>query len=92
MDPDDPNGQDDILIHGAEIHIPVDKPVKFLLRSKDVLHDFAVAQFRVKMDLVPGMNTFLWLTPTKTGRFEILCEELCGIGHHMMVGKIYVVE
>ncbi len=90
MDPDDPNGRDDILIHSAEVHVPVDKPVKFLLRSKDVLHDFAVAQFRVKMDLVPGMNTYLWLTPTKTGRFEILCEELCGIGHHTMRGAVIV--
>ena len=90
MDPEDPNGQDDVLIYNAEIHIPVDKPVKFLLRSKDVLHDFAVGQFRVKMDLVPGMNTFLWLTPTKTGRFEILCEELCGIAHHTMRGAVIV--
>ena len=90
MDPDDPNGQDDLLIHNPEIHIPVDKPVKFLLRSKDVLHDFAVAQFRVKMDLVPGMQTFLWLTPTREGRFEILCEELCGIGHHTMRGAVIV--
>ncbi len=90
MDPDDPNGQDDVLIHSAEIHVPIDKPVKFLLRSKDVLHDFAVAQFRVKMDLVPGMNTFLWLTPTVEGRFEILCEELCGVGHHTMRGAVIV--
>ena len=90
MDPDDPNGQDDVLIHSAEIHVPVDKPVKFLLRSKDVLHDFAVAQFRVKMDLVPGMNTFLWLTPTVEGRFEILCEELCCVGHHTMRGAVIV--
>ena len=90
MDPDDPNGQDDVLVHNAEIHIPIDKPVKFLLRSKDVLHDFAVAQFRVKMDLVPGMETFLWLTPTREGRFEILCEELCGVGHHTMRGAVIV--
>lgn len=90
MDPDDPNGRDDVLVYNAEIHVPVDKPVKFLLRSKDVLHDFAVAQFRVKMDLVPGMNTFLWLTPTKEGRFEILCEELCGVGHHTMRGAVIV--
>ena len=60
---------------------PSIKPVKFLLRSKDVLHNFTVAQFRVKMDLVPGMNTFMWLTPTRVGRFELLCEELCGVGH-----------
>lgn len=90
MDPDDPNGQDDVLVMHAEAHIPVDRSVKFLLRSKDVLHDFAVAQFRVKMDLVPGMNTFLWLTPTEKGRYEILCEELCGIAHHTMRGAVVV--
>ncbi len=92
MDPDDPNGQDDILVYNPEAHLPIDQPVKFLLRSKDVLHDFAVAQFRVKMDLVPGMQTFLWLTPTKIGRFEILCEELCGIAHHTMRGAVIVEE
>ncbi len=92
LDPEDPHGQDDVLVYNGEIHIPLNKPVKFLLRSKDVLHDFAVAQFRVKMDLVPGMNTFLWLTPTKIGRFEILCEELCGIAHYTMRGAVIVEE
>ena len=90
MDPDDPNGRDDILVWSPEAHIPVNQPVKFSLRSKDVLHDFAVAQFRVKMDLVPGINTFLWLTPTENGRYELLCEELCGIAHHTMRGAIIV--
>ena len=90
MDPDDPNGKDDVLVWSPEAHIPVNQPVKFSLRSKDVLHDFAVAQFRVKMDLVPGINTFLWLTPTENGRFEILCEELCGIAHHTMRGAVIV--
>ena len=92
MDADDPAGQDDILIHDGEMHIPVGVPVKFNLRSKDVLHDFAIAEFRVKMDLVPGMVTYLWLTPTVTGRFEVLCEELCGIGHHTMRGAVVVDE
>ena len=50
-----------------ELHLPVDQPVKVLLRSKDVLHNFTVTQFRVKMDLVPGMITYLWLTPTVPG-------------------------
>ena len=90
MDPDDPNGQDDILVYSAEAHLPVDKPVKLLLRSKDVLHNFTVAQFRVKMDLVPGISTYLWLTPTQKGRFEVLCEELCGIAHHTMRGAVIV--
>ena len=92
IDPEDPNGQDDVVVYNPEAHVPLDQPVKFLLRSKDVLHNFTVAQFRVKMDLVPGMNTFLWLTPTKTGRYELLCEELCGIGHYAMRGAIVVDE
>ncbi len=92
LDPDDPQGQDDVLVSAAEVHLPVDQPVRFWLRSKDVLHNFTVAQFRVKMDLVPGMVTHMWLTPTRTGRFELLCEELCGIAHHTMRGAVVVEE
>ncbi|MBT5219320.1 MAG: cytochrome c oxidase subunit II, partial [Woeseia sp.] len=55
MDPSDPLGSDDVLVYNPEVHLPINVPVKVNLRSKDVLHDFAVAQFRVKMDLVPGM-------------------------------------
>lgn len=90
MDPKDETGQDDVLVFGNELHLPLDKPVKLLLRSKDVLHNFAVPQFRVKMDLVPGMVTYLWLTPTRTGTFEILCQELCGIAHFVMRGRVVV--
>ena len=92
MDPDDPNGQDDVLVMNPQAHLPLNKPVKLKLRSKDVLHNFTVAQFRVKMDLVPGMETFLWLTPTETGRFELLCEELCGVAHYAMRGAVMVDE
>ncbi len=92
MDPNDPNGQDDVLVMHPEARLPVDKPVKMVLRSKDVLHNFTVAQFRVKMDLVPGMQTFMWFTPTATGRFEVLCEELCGIAHFAMRGAVIVEE
>ena len=92
MDPADPLGQDDILIYNPEVHLPVNVPVKVNLRSKDVLHDFAVAQFRVKMDLVPGMETYLWFEPTVTGTYEVLCEELCGIAHHTMRGAVVVDE
>ncbi len=87
---DDASGQDDVLIASNEVHLPIDKPVKVLLRSKDVLHNFAVPQFRVKMDLVPGMVPYIWFTPTRTGKFEILCEELCGIGHFAMRGSVVV--
>lgn len=90
MDANDPRGQDDVLVPGPELHLPIDKPVKVLLRSKDVLHNFTVTQFRVKMDMVPGMITYLWLTPTKTGEYEILCEEMCGLGHFAMRGRVVV--
>ena len=90
MSPNDPTGNDDILVTSNELHLPIDRPVKLLLRSKDVLHDFAVPQFRVKMDLVPGMVTYVWLTPTRTGKFDILCMELCGIAHYAMRGYVVV--
>ncbi len=92
INPEDPNGQDDILVKDPEMYLPIGKPVKALLRSKDVLHNYTVPQFRVKMDMVPGMVTYLWFTPEKLGRYDILCEELCGIGHHVMRGRIVVAE
>jgi len=90
--PDDPNGHDDVLVDEAIVHIPLGEPVRFWLRSKDVLHNFAVAQFRVKMDLVPGSVSYMWLEPTKVGEYEVLCEELCGIAHHAMRGRVVVDE
>jgi cytochrome c oxidase subunit II len=92
MNPDDPNGKDDVLISSPELHLPIGKPVEVLLRSKDVLHDFTVPQFRVKMDLVPGTVTHAWFTPTRTGRFDLLCEELCGLAHFAMRGRVVVDE
>ena len=84
MNPDDPNGQDDVLVTGPEIHLPLGNPVKVLLRSQDVLHDFYVPQIRAKMDLVPGMITYFWFTPTRAGKYDVLCAELCGSGHYNM--------
>jgi len=92
LNADDPNGQDDVLIEGDEVHLPLDRPVKVLLRSIDVLHDFYVPQFRAKMDMVPGMITYFWITPTRTGTFDVLCFELCGLGHYAMRGKVVVEE
>jgi cytochrome c oxidase subunit 2 len=79
-------------VSSQELHLPVNKPVKVLLRSKDVNHQFAVAQFRVKMDMVPGMVTYFWLTPTRTGRYDVLCEQLCGLAHFAMRGRVVVDE
>ncbi len=90
MDPKDPRGQDDVLIAGGELHLPIGKPVKMLLRSVDVLHDFYVPEFRAKMDMVPGMITYFWFTPTRQGEFEVLCAELCGVGHGYMRGLVLI--
>ena len=90
LDPEDPHGQDDRLVQGGRLHLPLGQPVKFLMRSKDVLHNFYVPQFRAKMDMVPGLVSYIWMTPTKTGEFEILCAELCGLGHFNMRGKVVV--
>jgi cytochrome c oxidase subunit 2 len=90
LDPNDSNGKDDILIEADDLHLQLGKPVKVLLRSIDVLHDFYVPQFRAKMDMVPGMVTYFWFTPTRTGTFDILCAELCGVGHHAMRGLVVV--
>ena len=88
--PEDPNGQDDIIVEATDLHLPVGKPVKMLLRSIDVLHDFYVPQFRAKMDMIPGSVTYYWFTPTRTGTFEVLCAELCGQGHAFMRGTVLV--
>lgn len=92
IDPADPNGRDDVLIARPELRLPVGKPIKLLLRSNDVLHNFTVPQFRVKMDMIPGMVTYMWLTPTRTGEFDALCEELCGMAHWAMRGRVIVEE
>lgn len=90
--PDDPAGADDLVIVGDDLVLPVDRPVKVLLRAVDVLHNFYVPAFRAKMDMVPGMVTYYWLTPTRTGAYEVLCAELCGMGHAFMRGNVQVVE
>ena len=64
IDPGDPVGMDDVVVANPIVHLPVNTPVEALLRSTDVLHNFTVPQFRVKMDLVPGMITYQWFTPT----------------------------
>ena len=92
MNLDDPNGLDDVLIEGDDLHILMDQPVKMNLRSIDVLHDFYVPQFRAKMDMVPGVVTYYWFTPIRTGDFEILCMEYCGTGHYSMRGRVLVDE
>ncbi len=88
----DPYAEDDIIITSQTVKIPIDRKVKVLLRSKDVLHDFWVPEIRAKMDSVPGMVTYFWFQPTLLGEFDVLCAELCGRGHHTMRGEMHVVS
>ncbi len=87
---EDSYGKDDLLVDEGELHLLLDRPVKFELRAIDVLHNFYVPQFRGKMDMVPGMITYYWITPTRIGEFEILCAEYCGTGHYAMRGLVIV--
>ncbi|MBV6322377.1 cytochrome c oxidase subunit II [Duganella violaceipulchra] len=89
INPADPGGQDDVLVDGQEVHILIGRPVRVLLRAQDVLHDFYVPEFRTRMNMVPGMVTSFWFTPSRLGRFEVMCAQLCGIGHFNM--RSYVV-
>jgi cytochrome c oxidase subunit 2 len=92
LNPEDAAGQDDVVIEADDLHLPIGRPVKVLLRSIDVLHDFYVPEFRAKMDMVPGSVTYFWFTPTRTGSFEVLCAELCGLGHAIMRGRVVIQE
>lgn len=90
LDPADAAGQDDVLVMGNEVHLPLGRPVKMLLRSRDALHDFFVPQFRARMNIVPGQVSWFWFTPTQAGRFEAMCAQLCGVGHPNMQGYVVV--
>ena len=90
IDPSDPFGQDDIVIYDPVLHLQADQAVTCLLRSNDVLHNFTVPQFRVKMDFVPGQVSYIWAEPEVEGSYDLLCEELCGVGHYAMRGRVIV--
>ena len=87
---DDPYGKDDILIQSDKLNLKNNRPVKILLRSVDVLHNWYVPQFRAKMDAVPGTITYYWFEPNKIGEYEVLCAEYCGVGHYAMRGRVEV--
>jgi cytochrome c oxidase subunit II len=71
-------------LKSPELVLPVDRPIEFKIQTKDVIHSFWVPQFRLKSDAVPGLTTTIRLTPDKPGRYEVVCAELCGIGHSTM--------
>jgi cytochrome c oxidase subunit II len=83
-----PNGLKEI----NELHVPVGRNVRLILASEDVIHDFFVPAFRVKMDVVPGHYNTMWFRPTKPGRYHFFCSQYCGTNHAVMGGWVTVME
>ncbi|HTM65884.1 MAG TPA: cytochrome c oxidase subunit II [Flavipsychrobacter sp.] len=102
LDWNDKANRDDIIAENGELHIIVNRPVKLIIGSRDVIHDVGLPHFRMKMDAVPGIVTTMWFTPTitteemkkKTGDkdfvYEISCDQVCGKGHYAMRGTVIV--
>ena len=74
-----------------ELVLPINKPVKLNLHAVDVIHGFAIPDFRVKEDAVPGQDNYLWFKPQKIGVYEIFCSAYCGVRHSYMGSKVRVV-
>lgn len=91
VDRSDPGSQDDIILLN-DVHLPVNRPARLRLRSKDVIHSFYVPDFRLRQDTVPGMTIDVWFMPTELGTFELACSQLCGFGHYTMRGLVTVVS
>ncbi len=72
-----------------ELHVPIGRPVRLSIGSEDVIHDFAIPAFRVRMDAVPGKLTTMWFEATQTGAFHIYCDQYCGTRHSQMIGVVY---
>ena len=89
LDPKDPASKDDIVVLG-ELHVPVDRPVIIELSSKDVIHNFALPHMRMAQDAIPGQIIPMWFKPTKPGNYEVVCGQLCGLGHYGMKGMLVV--
>jgi cytochrome c oxidase subunit 2 len=91
LDPSDAAAKDDIVVL-TELHVPKDRPVIIELSSKDVIHNFALPHMRIAQDAIPGQLIPMWFKPIKTGSFEVVCGQLCGLGHYSMKGMLVVDE
>ena len=81
-----PNGRREI----NELHIPVNRNVRLIMASEDVIHDFFVPAFRTKMDVVPGHYNTMWFRATEVGRYHFFCSQYCGTNHAVMGGWVTV--
>jgi cytochrome c oxidase subunit II len=89
LDSNDPAGKDDIVTLG-ELHTPVNRPLIIELSSKDVIHNFALVHMRIAQDAIPGSLIPMWFKPIKAGTYEVICGQLCGLGHYGMKGTLVV--
>src|ERR1700751_2414181 len=91
LDPEhDVDSRDDVVT--AEMAIPINKEVHLLMHAKDVGHSFYVRELRVQQDFVPGLDVSLHFTATKVGKYEIVCTQLCGLGHYNMKAYLEVMS
>jgi cytochrome c oxidase subunit II len=90
LDTKDPASKDDVVT--GTMVVPVNREIEVILRAHDVIHSFFIPQMRFKQDAVPGLAIHMHFTPIQTGDFEILCAELCGLGHYKMHGMLKVVS
>jgi len=90
IDPNDPAGKDDIVV--PTLTVPVNRQVELLIRSQDVIHNFFVRELRLQQDAVPGMVIPIHFMPEQVGQYEIVCTQLCGLGHSRMHSYLNVVS
>lgn len=79
-------------VGSGDLRVPVGRQVELRMRSKDVIHNFYVVEFRVKQDIVPGITTRIVFDPNRTGTYQVICAELCGVGHAVMRTRVVVME
>ncbi|HEX7654894.1 MAG TPA: hypothetical protein VF607_15400 [Verrucomicrobiae bacterium] len=92
VDTNDVAGKDDVQYYNGDMHVVLNKPVIVYLSSKDVIHSFKVVSMRVTQDAIPGLRIPLTFTPTKPGRYQVECAQLCGGGHAAMAGGFVLVQ
>jgi cytochrome c oxidase subunit II len=90
LDPADPAGRDDIV--SSVLVLPVNRPADLDLRAQDVIHSVFIPAMRFKQDAVPGMDIHAQFTPTAAGEYEMVCSQLCGLGHYRMKAVLRVVS
>ncbi|OFY69621.1 MAG: hypothetical protein A3G23_13885 [Bacteroidetes bacterium RIFCSPLOWO2_12_FULL_37_12] len=92
LDFEDPNAKDDIVLSGGEIHVPIHQEIVAFIRSKDVIHDFFLPNFRLQMYATPGLDVKVRFVPVENGQYEVVCAQICGLGHYKMRGLITVLS